>query len=135
MNALEAVSLAGSLASFLPVVGALGGAVTTVADIANDIRKDGFQASDILNWNTAANVGFTALSAVGLGSLRGLQLAAKTAKVAGKVTKAADIGRDISKASGKLDKLVKLSKGVENPVVKSAEHIIKLKRIRIRRYD
>ena len=125
MNALEGISLVGSAASFFPVVGAIGGAVTTVADIANDIQKDGFQASDIFNWNTAANVGFTALSAVGLGSLRGLQLAAKTAKVAGKITKAADIGRDISKASGKLAKLT--IEGVDNPIVKSAKNIIELK--------
>lgn len=112
------LSTAGDVASFIPGIGAIGGAVTTVSDIAKDIAKDGFQASDILNWNTAANLGFTALAAVGMGGLKGTLKLAKAAKVA-------DEAIDVSKAIGKMgtigkdlnaaEDLVKLTSKIKNP--------------------
>lgn len=83
MNAYDVASLAGSVASIFPGLGAIGGAVTTVSDIGKDIAKDGFQASDIVNWNTAANLGITALGLIGLGG------AGSAAKAAAKTSKAA----------------------------------------------
>ena len=86
------ISLAGAAASMIPGVGLIGGAVSTLADIEKDIRKDGFQWSDIFNWNTAANLGFTALGAFGLGGLKGLKIA-KELGAAGKIAKEANAAK------------------------------------------
>ena len=99
MNAWDALSLAGTAASFVPGVGAIGGGVTTIADIASDIQKDGFQASDIFNWNTAANLGFTALAFFGLGGLKSIQVGAKAAKAAKAVDLAINVGKAAEKAA------------------------------------
>lgn len=102
-NALDALSLAGSVASFVPGVGAVGGLVSTGADIAKDIVKDGFQWSDIFNWNTGANLAGAALGAVGLGGVRSLL----------KADKMLDTARGLSKFtqfSSKADWLNKVGK-------------------------
>lgn len=95
-NLWEGASLLGQVASFIPGIGVIGGLVTTASDIGKDVAKDGFQLSDIINLNTAANIGFTALSGIGLGSLRALRLA----KGLDEVTKGVvDISKLANKAS------------------------------------
>lgn len=100
-NLWEGASLLGQVASFIPGIGVIGGLVTTASDIGKDVAKDGFQLSDIINLNTAANIGFTALSGIGLGSLRALRLA----KGLDEVTKGVV---DISKLANKASALEKV---------------------------
>lgn len=78
-NILTGVSLAGTAASFIPGVGAIGGGVSTVADAIHDYRDDNrFSGAD---WaNLGMNVGFTILAGIGLGGLKGFKIAGKTAK-------------------------------------------------------
>lgn len=112
MSPEDYVSLAGAAASVLPGLGVIGGLTSTVADIEKDIRKDGFQWSDILNWNTAANLGFTALGAVGLGGLRALKLAGKASKIAKEADVAIKGVEDLSKLSNPIKEgLAKLVSG------------------------
>jgi len=86
---MDVASTAGAVASFIPGLGVIGGLVSTGADIAKDIEKDGFQMSDIINWNTAANVGGVALGAIGLGGVKTLLKAAKLTDSVGDITKLA----------------------------------------------
>ena len=97
-SAADWVSLGGTALSVIPGLGVVGGLITTGADIVKDIQKDGFQKEDILNWNTAANLGFTALSGVGLGGLKALQVGAKALKVAKTAEEAGKIAGKLSKA-------------------------------------
>lgn len=105
----QIASLVGAGSSFIPGVGVFGAGLTTVADIAEDISKDGFQMSDIFNLNTAANVGFMGLGLVGLGGLRALRIAGQAAKTTGKtaqlakVVKSADDVKDLTNAINKLN--------------------------------
>ena len=95
-KAMGILSTAGDVASMIPgVAGVIGGLTTTGADIAKDVMKDGFQWTDIANWNTAANLGFTALAAVGGGGLKNLLKTAKAAKTA-------DEARDVLKIVEKI---------------------------------
>ena len=97
---LRGLSIAGAATSFAPgPVGSIGAAVTMGADIAADVAKDGFQVSDVVNWNTALNAGFIALSFVGLGGLRGAKLLSKL----GKTAKTADAVTDIKRVGKLLD--------------------------------
>ena len=144
MNAWDAISLGGAAISFVPGVGAIGGAVSTVADIASDIQRDGFQWHDIFNWNTAANLGFTALAFFGAGGLKSIQVGAKLAKAGKAVDAALDTEKVISKlatiekiagGSGKIPAAAKSAREYVNLVgkesnlfknVKTSEDLIKL---------
>lgn len=93
----DALSGAGLALSFIPGLGGvIGGTIITASDIIKDVQKDGFQWSDVANLNTMANLGFTALSGVGLGGLRALGIGAKAVKAA--------------KAASEAEKVVKVSK-------------------------
>lgn len=125
IGAWDVASLAGTALSFIPGIGAIGGGVATIADIGKDISKDGFQASDIFNWNTAANLGFTALSLFGAGGVKALVIGAKAAKVG----KAADLGFDIGRAAQKASALEAkaLKLGLEVPeTIKRAKNLATL---------
>lgn len=91
MSTLQKVSLAGAATSFIPGFGAIGAAVSTGADLADDL-KDG----KIDNWGThAMNLGFTALSALGFGALKSLQSTSKLAKLGEKVLPVLDKFEDV----------------------------------------
>ena len=105
-SAADWISLGGTALSVIPGLGVVGGLITTGADIAKDIQKDGFQKEDIFNWNTATNLGFTALSGIGLGGLKALQVGAKALKVA----KTAKTAEEVGKVAGKLSKAKALVK-------------------------
>lgn len=93
---LQLLSLGATGASFIPGLGVVGGAVSTVAD-AIEGSRDGWDKSDLRN--LAANLGFTALGAVGLGGAA--KLAVKGAQTASKLGKSADIAVDVAKAVNK----------------------------------
>ena len=108
---LAATSLAGTALSVIPGVGAIGGLITTVADVEKDLRDTG----KVDKLNLAANIGFTGLSLIGLGALRGAKVAAKlgsaakeinVVKAATNVEKMTKLGVDVSK----YDDAVKLVK-------------------------
>lgn len=112
-NALDWISLAGAAASFIPVAGVAGGAVMTAADLLNDIT-DG---DGKIHWgNHAMNLGFTGLSAVGLGGLKGIQLANKSLRTLEKANELSNIinrarkvvnpeTKELTKALNTIDKL------------------------------
>ena len=114
MNTLQAISLAGSVGSFIPGFGAIGGAVSTVAD-AVDGARDGWDKQDWVNLGT--NLGFTGLSLIGLGALKGVKIgntalkgarAVKKGKQASKIlstAKAARYGEKAVEAAKKVEKL------------------------------
>ena len=114
MNTLQAISLAGSVGSFIPGFGAIGGAVSTVAD-AVDGARDGWDKQDWINLGT--NLGFTGLSLIGLGALKGVKIgntalkgarAVKKGKQASKIlstAKAARYGKKAVDAAKKVEKL------------------------------
>ena len=111
MDFLKGASLAGSVASIIPGVGAIGGAVSTLADIAEDLKNGKSLGDSIFNWNTAANLGFTALGLVGAGGLKGISLAAKAGKEAMAVDKglltAEKLGQNFTAAEKTASDLVK----------------------------
>lgn len=108
MNALDAISLTGSVASIVPVIGAFGAGVTTVADAINDYSDGDFSGKD---WgNLGMNLGFTALSAVGFGTLGTAAKAAKLAKIADTAMDAAKVAK-IGLAG--VDDMAKLSKPLQ----------------------
>lgn len=119
-KAFAATSAAATTASMVPVplAGAIGGAALTLSDIGGDISKDGFQWTDIVNWNTAANLGFTALGVFGAGGLGATLKLAKAAKVA---DTALDVGKAVEKLGvvakdlGAAEDLVKIAGKVKNP--------------------
>lgn len=118
-KAWRKASIAGTVGSFAPVYGAIGAGVTLGADIMADVAKDGFQASDIFNWNTAANLGFVALSAIGLGGVKALVKAGKAAKTGVDIAKTASKAKKLESAlaltaqeTKALDKVVKLAERV-----------------------
>ncbi len=78
---LDWLSVGGAAASLLPGVGMAGAAVTTVADIARDIRGD----DDVTLGTHLMNLGFIGLSAIGLGGLRALKIGTQAASKAGKL--------------------------------------------------
>lgn len=78
---LDWLSVGGAASSLLPGVGMAGAAVTTVADIARDIRGD----DDVTLGTHLMNLGFIGLSAIGLGGLRALKIGAQAASKAGKL--------------------------------------------------
>lgn len=126
MSTLEKISLAGSVASIAPGVGAIGGAVTTLADLGR------MATGEDVGWGTiAADLGFTALALVGGGALRGVSAAGKAAKFAkgikegeaaiktfgeaGKTAaEAAKISAEIAEATGKAGKFASLGKEGES---------------------
>jgi hypothetical protein len=123
-NTLDAISMAGTAASFIPGVGAIGAGVAMGADLTKDL-----QDGQIDDWGThALNAGFVALSAIGLGGVKALVSAGKAAKggseflkvgkVAGKYKTALKLA-DADVAA--LDKVVKLG---EKTGAKSAEDIV-----------
>ena len=118
MNTLQAISLAGSVGSFIPGFGAIGGAVSTVAD-AVDGAQDGWDKQDWINLGT--NLGFTGLSLIGLGALKGVKIgntalkgakalkkgsqASKILSTSGKTAKVARYGEKAVEAAKKVEKL------------------------------
>lgn len=78
---LDWLSVGGAASSLLPGVGMYGAAVTTVADIARDIRGD----DDVTLGTHLMNLGFIGLSAIGLGGLRALKIGTQAASKAGKL--------------------------------------------------
>lgn len=113
-SVLSGVSVAGDIASMVPVVGAIGGAVTTIADAikgGTDIK--GWEEEDTLK--LAANLGFTALSLVGFG---GLKTILKASKLANKAV-------DVSKVAGLSDDFVKLTNTIKkNPTLTTLTNVI-----------
>ena len=100
-SALDIASMGGMALSFVPGVGAIGGAITTGADLVKDL-----QDGQIDDWGThLSNIGFTALGAIGLGGLRGITGVAKI----GKALKGIDKSLDLGAASRKALKLAKVS--------------------------
>lgn len=88
---LTGVSLAGDIMSFVPGIGIIGGLVSTGADLIKDMADNG----QIDDWGThGLNIGFAALSAIGLG---GVKSVVKLAKAAGKANKAMDVSSSIAK--------------------------------------
>ena len=81
----------GTAASFIPGVGVVGGLVSTAADLAHDLH-DNKSAGEVWK-NLGVNSAFTVLSAVGLGSLKGLVKAGKVAD------EAIDAGKLLNKAT------------------------------------
>lgn len=98
---LTTASLIGTGLSFIPGVGIVGGAISTIADAIHDYRDDNkFSGSD---WaNLGMNLGFTALAGIGLGGLRSLKVAGKAAQEVSKLGKLAKIAE-----SGKAAPVVK----------------------------
>jgi len=112
-KALDVASIAGTAQSFVPVYGAIGAGVTTVADLWKDYRHLGKDRTlGELGTNLALNVGFTALSLFGAGALGATFKAAKIAKV-GKI---ADIAFDGEKILSKAIKLGVDAKPIEKLV-------------------
>lgn len=94
------ISLGATGASFIPGLGVVGGAVSTVADAIGG-AKDGWDRQDTKN--LLANIGFTALGVVGLGG---------AAKLGVKALKQADTVGDAAKLAGRaLSKSKKLGPG------------------------
>lgn len=90
---LQWISAVGTGASFIPGVGLIGGGVSTVADTIIGAR-DGWGKED---WrDLAANLGFTALGAVGLGGAA--KLSSKAIKATKTLKKVEEVG-DIAKRS------------------------------------
>ena len=111
-NFLKVASTAGTVASFIPGVGVVGGAVMTVADLMRDLRDNG----KIDNWGEhGLNLGFTALSAIGLGGLKGVLMGAKAIKGAKAGKEAFDLVKLLKGADevAKVSKSAKLGKTVE----------------------
>lgn len=103
----QIASMIGAGMSILPGVGAIGATVTTLADLKEDL-KDG-KIDD--KWNHFINLGFVGLSAVGLGGLRAAKLGLDIAKTTGKtaqlakvITKSDDI-KDLASAVTKITKV------------------------------
>ena len=103
----QIASMIGAGMSILPGVGAIGATVTTLADLKEDL-KDG-KIDD--KWNHFINLGFVGLSAVGLGGLRAAKLGLDIAKTTGKtaqlakvITKSDDI-KDLASAVTKIAKV------------------------------
>jgi len=110
MNTLDAISLAGTTASFIPGIGVIGGAVSTVADLVNDINKGkSFGETSV---NLGMNLGFTALAFFGAGGLKALKVGVEAAKIG----KAADFAVDLTTAGKKAEALIKLAKKSESSV-------------------
>lgn len=85
------------------VVGIAGGLTTTVADAIRDRQSEG----KINMGNLAANLGFTALAAVGLGGLGAAAKAAKAAKLAKPVIQGEKMLSTLAKSTGTAEKVVK----------------------------
>ena len=95
--------------SFVPAIGVVGGAASTVFD-AIEGSEDGWQTEDTINLLT--NVGFTALSLVGLGSTKAVKLLGKAVKagnVVGKVDDVAQLKKTIKLADKAIKQGEKLS--------------------------
>lgn len=124
---LRGASMAGVAGSFIPGYGAIGAGVTLLADIGADVVKDGFQPSDILNWNTAANLGFTALSFFGLGGIKALVKGAQTAKsvdvVGQTAAKAAKYSKELALTEAETKSLNKVVKLAERVNAKTPEQL------------
>ena len=117
-SGLQQASTIASAVSMIPILGVAGGATSTVLDAIDGAQDGRFDKSDWLN--LAGNLGFTALSAVGLGATKTGKLVmqanrmaklGKTAKTAGKAgkaiketSKAADIASDLTKAAERAKK-------------------------------
>lgn len=102
------LSIAGAVGSVVPGIGVGGATTSLVADIAADVAKDGFQTSDLFNWNTAFNVGFVALSAIGLGGLRNIVKAGEAAKGIAKTS------TSVAKFSTKVEKIIGSKSAIKN---------------------
>jgi len=98
-KAWRATSIAGAVGSLAPGVGAIGAGTSLVADIMADVVKDGFQASDVFNWNTAFNAGFVGLSLLGLGALKPIMQAGKLGKAASTAKKGTDLAEVLLKSN------------------------------------
>lgn len=94
-NLLDLISTGASVASFIPGIGAIGGAVSTVADAVNAGQR-GWESSDTIN--LLSNIGFTALAAVGLGAAKGFKVAGKVGQIANKTNKLGKVGKAVDKA-------------------------------------
>lgn len=113
---LSTISTAGDIAAFIPGWGAIGGAVSTVADAikgAND--ADGWTWGD--TGTLAANLAFTGLAFFGAGWL-------KSALKVGKVAKEAKVGVDLGKIAKIAEKEAARVGGTE--IIESAKNIGKL---------
>ena len=108
---LDAVSIAGAAGSFIPGYGAIGGGVTTAADLMKDLHNDA-SGSDIAK-HLAFNLGFTALSAIGLGSLRAVKGVAEVGEIAAKTANASVDAEKFLVSSRKLAALDNLSSGAK----------------------
>lgn len=93
-NGLDVLSTAGTVASFIPVAGAIGATVTTGADLTKDLL-DG-KVDDL--GTHILNFGFIGLSLIGLGGVKTLL----------KLGKTVDKGFDIAKVITKSEKLGKV---------------------------
>lgn len=126
-KAFDVASVAGDVVSFIPGLGVAGGLTTTASDIAKDIAKDGFQWSDVLNMNTAANLGFTVLAGIGMGGLKNFVKLAKTANVADKtidvaktIEKLGVVGKDLNAA----EDLTKIASKVKTPTIERLSTVL-----------
>ena len=113
-STLQKLSLASSVLSFIPGVGVIGGLGSTGLDLAEGL-KNGWDRDDTKN--LLSNLGFTALSAVGLGATKGLKIGTQAAKLA-KTAKAVDTASDVAKAAD-----------IANDAVKAANKIKKFKNL------
>lgn len=114
MNGWDTLSLVGTGVSFIPGFGAIGAGAAMGADLINDL-KDGH----IDHWGQhLLNLGFTGLSLIGLGGLKGIQAAAKIGKTADKAFDAGKVAANIARL-GKTE-------AVSKAVITSAEDALKM---------
>lgn len=129
-NVLDAISIAGDVASFVPGVGAIGAAVTGVADLTKDLMDGDIDDP----WKHVANAGFIGLAFVGAG---GLKSAAKLAQVASKADKTIDITKAVTKlgeGAKNLEKskdLLKIGKKL-GPAAKESEIIKEIEKYTVK---
>lgn len=118
-NALDAVSIAGDVASFVPGIGAIGAATSMGASFIKDV-KDG----SVDNWGThALNAGFVGLSLIGLGGLKALVKGAQVAKKSANIAKIGVQGNKLIRSADEIKDLNKFVKLAEKEGLESADDI------------
>ena len=111
---MAGAEVAGDVASFVPVYGAIGAATSFLAGIT----RDAIDGDGKVKWGKhALNLGFIGASALGLGATKA------AVKGLGLATKAADKVVDTAKAVDKLESALKTSKGASK--VTKAEELSK----------
>lgn len=124
-NTLDAAALTGTAASFVPGLIGIGGASTVFgAELAKDLR-DGHIDNP---WSHGINLGFIALSAIGLGGLKtlikGVKVAKESLTVAEGAAKASKYAKQLAFTEQETNALQKVVKLADKVGAKTPEQLV-----------